>query len=91
MVRGREQPPSWYATPRGDQALTAAAVSPRCWPPAAFRGRKGRPLSACSPCCYLGWDSLSSARSATTVSRGGRGSCGLAAFTGALMIVACGS
>jgi hypothetical protein len=37
MVRGREQPPSWHATLWAIQALTAAGVSPRCWPPAAIR------------------------------------------------------
>lgn len=30
MVRGREQLPSWHATLWAIQALTAAALSPRC-------------------------------------------------------------
>jgi hypothetical protein len=54
-------------------------------------GFSRRPLSAWSPCCYVGLISLSSASVDTTVSLGGRGSCGLAVFTGALMMVARGS
>ena len=43
------------------------------------------------PGSYVGLDSVSSAGFATTVSLGGRGSCGLPAFTEVLMMVAGGS
>ena len=50
-----------------------------------------RPLGPLRPSCYVGLVPLSPGRSGTTASLGGRGPCGLLAFTAVLMIVAGGS
>src|SRR5260370_6001246 len=53
---------------------------PICLQP-GLSGFSRRPMSAWSPGSYVGLDSVSSAGFATTVSLGGRGSCGLPVFT----------